>query len=67
MHCKDDEVVKVQNSISFYDALQKNKVPSELHIYEKGGHGFGMNNQTTHDKWMDKLKSWMEGNGWLNQ
>lgn len=66
VHCKDDDVVKVQNSISFYDALQKNKVPSELHIYEKGGHGFGMNNPTTKDKWMDKLKIWMEGNGWLN-
>lgn len=65
VHCKDDDVVKVQNSISFYDALQKNKVPSELHIYEKGGHGFGMNNPTTKDKWMDKLKIWMDGNGWL--
>lgn len=66
VHCKDDDLVKVQNSISFYDALQKNKVPSELHIYEKGGHGFGMNNQTTKDQWMDRLKNWMDGNGWLN-
>lgn len=65
VHCNDDNVVKVQNSVSFYDALQKKRVTSELHIYEKGGHGFGMNNRTTKDKWMDKLKIWMDGNGWF--
>lgn len=65
VHCSDDDAVKVQNSLSFYEALQKNKVPSELHIYEKGGHGFGMNNPTTKDKWMDRLKNWMDGNGWF--
>lgn len=66
VHCGDDDAVKVQNSLSFYEALQKNKVPSELHIYAKGGHGIGMNNPTTKDKWMDRLKNWMDGNGWLN-
>ncbi len=63
VHAKDDGAVKVQNSISFYDALQKNGVQAEIHLFEKGGHGFGMNNKTTSDKWMDWLKTWMEKNG----
>ncbi len=60
VHAKDDGGVKVQNSISFYDALQKNGVPSEIHLFEKGGHGFGMNNKTTDEKWMDWLQVWMK-------
>jgi acetyl esterase/lipase len=65
VHAKDDDVVKVQNSIGFYEALQKNKVPAEIHFYEKGGHGFGMNNPTSSDKWMDWLKIWMNKRGWI--
>lgn len=67
VHAKDDNVVKVRNSIAFYDALLKNKVPAEIHLYEKGGHGFGMNNPTSADKWMDWLKVWMQVNGWLKK
>ena len=65
VHAKDDGGVKVQNSIAFYEALQKNGVPAEIHLYEKGGHGFGMNNKTSSDKWMDWLKTWMQKNGWV--
>src|SRR6185295_7666100 len=65
VHAADDKTVKVQNSIRYYEALLKNGVLSELHIYPKGGHGFGMNNKTTPDHWMDRLKNWMQSNGWL--
>ncbi len=65
VHAKDDGAVKVQNSIAFYDALQKNGVPAEIHLYEKGGHGFGMNNKTSNDKWMDWLQAWMRKNNWV--
>jgi len=65
VHAKDDNGVKVQNSIAFYDALQKNNVPAEIHLYEQGGHGFGMNNKTSSDKWMDWLQVWMQKNGWV--
>lgn len=37
----DDKVVPAANSISFYRALVENKVPVELHIYPRGGHGWG--------------------------
>jgi len=65
MHAEDDRTVPVVNSLHFYEALQRNGVPSELHIYPKGGHGFGMNNPTTKDRWMERLENWMAANGWL--
>ncbi|HTQ66372.1 MAG TPA: alpha/beta hydrolase [Puia sp.] len=64
VHAKDDDGVKVQNSIYFYEALKKNNVPAEIYLYEKGGHGFGMNNSTSDVKWMDLVKQWMIKNGW---
>lgn len=67
VHAGDDNGVKVQNSINFYLALHKNNIPAEMHIYPKGGHGFGMDNTTTNDKWMDRLKNWLEINGWLKK
>lgn len=62
VHAKDDDVVVVGNSLQYYEALIKHKVPAELRLYEKGGHGFGMNNPTTTDRWMDHLKAWMQKN-----
>ena len=35
----------------------KNKVPVEMHLYPKGGHGFGMVNKTTDDNWLERLKT----------
>ncbi len=60
IHAGDDEAVPVKNSLAYYEACQKNGVLAELHIYPKGGHGFGMNNKTTNDKWMDRVKNWIE-------
>lgn len=65
VHASDDEVVKPQNSILFYQKLLQNKVAAELHLYQKGGHGFGMNNPTTQDKWMERCQNWLRANGWL--
>ena len=60
VHAKDDDGVKVQNSIAFYDALKKNGVPADIYLFENGGHGFGLNNPTSEVKWMDHLKEWMK-------
>ena len=59
VHAGDDKSVPVENSIRFYQACIKNKVPVEMHLYPKGGHGFGLNNITTIDNWMDRLKNWL--------
>jgi len=39
---EDDNVVDAQNGIMFYQALKKEGVNSTLHIYDHGGHGYGM-------------------------
>ena len=65
VHAKNDSTVIVQNSIVFYKALEKHKVPAEIHLFERGGHGFGMNSKNTKDNWMVLLKNWMGKHGWL--
>ncbi len=67
VHAGDDNAVKVANSILFYQALQKNGVVADLLIYAKGGHGFGLNNPTTPDKWMDHCINWMIANKWISK
>ncbi|MGN6530358.1 MAG: alpha/beta hydrolase [Ginsengibacter sp.] len=61
----DDNVVNPENSIKYYEALSKNHVPSEMHIFQNGGHGFGTHLLQGKDNWMDLLKVWMEYNGFL--
>ena len=65
IHASDDKAVLPANSILFYEKLIRSGVPAELHIYERGGHGFGMNNPTTQDDWMDTLKNWLASRGLL--
>lgn len=65
VHASDDKAVKVENSIRYYEALLKNNISAEMHLYKNGGHGFGMNNKTTSDNWMERLKSWMIASGFL--
>jgi acetyl esterase/lipase len=66
VHAGDDKVVPVANSLHFYEALQANGVPAEMHIYPAGGHGFGMNNPTTADRWTDRLKNWLIAGKWIH-
>ena len=65
VHAKDDKGVPIENSYAFIRALEKAKVSHDSFFYEKGGHGFGLNNSTSDIKWMDKVKSWMMKNKWL--
>jgi acetyl esterase/lipase len=65
VHADNDEGVKPENSLYFYMALRKNKVPAEMHIYQKGGHGFGLRNYANRDLWLERCKNWMDANGWL--
>jgi len=67
VHAEDDSVVPVQNSLVFYQSLQRHGVPAEMHLYPKGGHGFGLNNTTTKDQWIERLQNWMDANGWLTK
>jgi acetyl esterase/lipase len=62
VHASDDKAVPVENSIRFYQALIENNVPTEMHIYQSGGHGFGMGKAgTPAASWPARLKEWMAG------
>ncbi len=65
VHANDDNGVPVQNSIIFNQALVANKVKTEMHLYQGGGHGFGLNNKTTSDDWFERLTNWMKSNKFL--
>lgn len=67
VHAADDDVVKVENSLVFYQNCLKNKVPAELHVYPKGGHGFGLVNKTTKDLWMERAENWLDSLGFLKK
>lgn len=59
-YASDDDLVagKVQ---AFYQALRDAGHHPELHVYAKGGHGFGMNKQgTSSDYWIDDLYHWLQ-------
>lgn len=42
VYANDDNVVPPENGLLFYQALRKHNIPVSLHIYDHGGHGFGM-------------------------
>jgi hypothetical protein len=43
------------------------KAPVEFHLYEHGGHGFGMRKQSlTSDMWADEFHAWMKANNLLS-
>ena len=67
VHASDDDAVKPQNSIVFYEALIRHKIPAELHIYQSGGHGFGMIQKNKKELWMERCRNWMAVNGWLQR
>ncbi|WP_442592165.1 alpha/beta hydrolase [Pedobacter sp. AW31-3R] len=62
VHAGDDKAVPVGNSLAFYQALQQQEVPAGVVIYPKGGHGFGLVNPTTPDKWFDHAVNWLSSN-----
>lgn len=42
LHAIDDPAVKVENSVVMFTALRRLGVPVEMHLFEQGGHGFGI-------------------------
>lgn len=60
IHCAEDDVVSYKNSVAYYDALVANKVPVDLHMYAKGGHGFGMRKMNLPaDSWITLVGDWI--------
>ena len=60
IHSDDDSVVLVENSVNYYLALRKFKIPAALHIWEDGGHGYGLaKNEGSVKDWPDICHKWM--------
>ncbi len=61
IHSSDDKGVPVENSIRFYEALIQNNIPAELHVFNSGGHGYGLGRKdgTSHNLLTDNCKAWM--------
>ena len=61
----DDPVVPIRNSMLLYEALQAAKIPAELMIFERGGHGPpAAHCDGTPVAWMDLFLAWSRDHGW---
>jgi len=65
IHASDDGAVLPENSINYYLALKKKNIPAELHIYEIGGHGFGLGVKDTSQFWTNDCKEWLKANHYI--
>jgi len=64
VHTSEDKAVPAENSVLFYLALRKAKVPAEMHIYEKGPHGFGLApKDPVLSKWPAQCAEWLRVRG----
>jgi len=62
----DDDLGLAPHSVGLYSKWQASKHPVELHMYEKGGHGFGMRKQNIPtDTWADRFSDWLGLQGLL--
>ena len=64
----DDTLGLAPDSIALYDRWAGAHKSAELHMYAKGGHGFGMRKQgLPSDQWIDRFGEWLELEGWLKK
>jgi acetyl esterase/lipase len=61
LHATDDQLVDVDNSIAFYEALRHAGVPVEMRLFEKGQHGFFL---MPRDRWQSTIMDWLTSEGW---
>jgi acetyl esterase/lipase len=64
----EDKTVPMENSLMFAEALRKNHVPFDLHIYQKGGHGMGLKDKPPFahpHPWAGDCLFWLKQQGWV--
>jgi acetyl esterase/lipase len=61
LHTHDDGSSSL-GPVLFYAALKQRKIPAELHVYQAGGHGYGMRPVagTTIHTWPDRAAAWLQ-------
>jgi acetyl esterase/lipase len=66
LHAQDDPIDPVKHSLTYYAALQKAGVPTELHLYAKGGHAFGLRQtELPIGHWPTLVEKWLQTIGML--
>ena len=64
----DDQLGLAPESVALYEKWTSAGKSAELHMYAKGGHGFGMRKQNLPtDHWIDRFADWLQLQGWLKQ
>jgi acetyl esterase/lipase len=60
MHAADDPAVPVENSLNLFAALRSVGIPTEMHVFEHGGHGFGLRGLETNSArtWPELFLNW---------
>jgi dipeptidyl aminopeptidase/acylaminoacyl peptidase len=62
-HSWDDQAVPVENTIRYSSALARLGIKTEMHLFEKGGHGYGMGDPVRHgtaSHWIDLSLVWLD-------
>ena len=66
VHSSDDRTVPVENAVLFYRALRAAGVLAEMHIFEYGGHGYGLApTDPVLSAWTTLGELWMRRHGWI--
>lgn len=66
-HAQDDRV-DCMSSVTLFSKLKQNNVPSSLHVFSSGGHGYGARpSGAPTDAWPSLCESWMKSQGWLER
>lgn len=55
-----DDGVDCRNSLRFAEACREHHIPAELHMFETGGHGYGLHGQGALSTWPDLLGKWLD-------
>ena len=61
IHSNNDEGTPPENSLSYYSALRKYNIPAALHIWEDGGHGYGLGiGRGSIESWPKVVEEWLK-------
>jgi acetyl esterase/lipase len=64
----EDDPIPVEGSLVYYRALKNAKVPAEIHLYPKGGHGYGLRSDVAPlNTWPKRAEEWMRASGFLTK
>lgn len=60
VHAYDDNICKIEESTLYAEKLHQFQVPVEMHLFEKGGHGFGKGRtEDNTNQWLPLFVKWL--------